>query len=635
MKQVVLGTAGHIDHGKTALVKALTGVDTDRLKEEKERGITIDLGFAHLPLGPDIICGVVDVPGHERFVKNMLAGAGGIDLVVLVVAADEGVMPQTREHLAICELLGVGRGIVALTKVDLVEAEWLELVAEEVGAFLEGTFLDESPIVAVSSVTGQGLEELIQTLTAQAEAVSAKDASGPFRLPIDRVFTMKGFGTVVTGTCAGGRIGDGETVEVYPREVTTRIRGVQVHRLSVDEALAGQRTAINLQAVEKAALERGDVLARPESLHPTARLVAEFSLLEDAPGPLKHRQRVRCHLGTAEVMGRLVLLEAGEVVPGQTTPVEVRLEKPVAVLPRDRYVVRTYSPIRTIGGGEILDVDPPRLKRLSGSASAAVEQLRAEEPGAVVAHLLERAGTRGLSLQELRQRSPFGHEGLEALLEEMRRAGQVLALDGDARLLHAGRFREAVEGLAKGLEAYHAANPLKAGASVSEVRSMVAEADERVAQAALQSLVDEGRAVVERTLVRLSGHEVTLAADQAERREALEEAARRAGMKSATAEELLDTAGLSPKEGGELIQLLVEEGTLVRLKNKHLFHREALAEAQERLVAYLEEHGEMAPAQFRDLLGITRKIAIPLLEHFDAQRLTLRVGDNRVLRGKG
>ncbi|MEE9197614.1 MAG: selenocysteine-specific translation elongation factor, partial [bacterium] len=310
MKQVVLGTAGHIDHGKTALVKALTGVDTDRLKEEKERGITIDLGFAHLPLGPDIICGVVDVPGHERFVKNMLAGAGGIDLVVLVVAADEGVMPQTREHLSICELLGVSRGIVALTKVDLVEAEWLELVAEEVGAFLEGTFLEGSPIVSVSSVTGQGLEELIQTLTAQAEAVSAKDASGPFRLPIDRVFTMKGFGTVVTGTCTGGRIGDGETVEVYPREVTTRIRGVQVHGLSVDEALAGQRTAINLQAVEKAALERGDVLARPESLHPTTRLVAEFSLLEDAPGPLKHRQRVRCHLGTAEVMGRLVLLEA-------------------------------------------------------------------------------------------------------------------------------------------------------------------------------------------------------------------------------------------------------------------------------------------------------------------------------------
>ncbi|MDV2504651.1 MAG: selenocysteine-specific translation elongation factor [bacterium] len=635
MKQVVLGTAGHIDHGKTALVKALTGVDTDRLKEEKERGITIDLGFAHLPLGPDIICGVVDVPGHERFVKNMLAGAGGIDLVVLVVAADEGVMPQTREHLAICELLGVSRGIVALTKVDLVEAEWLELVAEEVGAFLEGTFLDGTPIVAVSSVTGQGLEELIQTLTAQAEAVSAKDASGPFRLPIDRVFTMKGFGTVVTGTCTGGRIGDGETVEVYPREVTTRIRGVQVHGLSVDEALAGQRTAINLQAVEKAVLERGDVLARPESLHPTTRLVAEFSLLGDAPGPLKHRQRVRCHLGTAEVMGRLVLLEAGEVAPGQTTPVEVRLEKPVAVLPRDRYVVRTYSPIRTIGGGEILDVDPPRLKRLSGLASAAVEQLRAEEPGVVVAHLLERAGTRGLSLQELRQRSPLGAEGIEALLEEMRRAGQVVALDGDARLLHAGRFREAVEGLAKGLEAYHAANPLKAGASVSEVRSMVAEADERVAQAALQCLVEEGRAVAERTLVRLSGHEVTLAADQAERREALEEAARRAGMKSATAEELLDTAGLSPEEGGELIQLLVEEGTLVRLKNKHLFHREALAEAQERLVAYLEEHGEMAPAQFRDLLEITRKIAIPLLEHFDAQRLTLRVGDNRVLRGKG
>lgn len=634
MKQVVLGTAGHIDHGKTALVKALTGVDTDRLKEEKERGITIDLGFAHLPLGPDILCGVVDVPGHERFVKNMLAGAGGIDLVLLVVAADEGVMPQTREHLAICELLGVRRGLVAVTKADLVEADWFELVADEVRAFLKGTFLEGSPIVAVSSVTGQGVEELTSTLTAQAQAVAAKDVSGPFRLPIDRVFTMKGFGTVVTGTCTGGRVDDGETVEVYPREMAARIRGIQVHGRSVAEALAGQRAAINLQGVEKTALERGDVLAQADSLHPTSRLVAEFSLLEDAPAVVKHRQRVRCHLGTAEAMGRLVLLEAAEVAPGQTTPVEVRLEKPVAVLPRDRYVVRTYSPIRTIGGGEVLDVDPPRLKRLSSSASGVVERLRAPEPGAVVIHMLERAGTRGLSLQELRQRSPLGPMGLEALVQELRGAGHLMTLDGGVRLLHAGRFREAVEGIAEAMEAYHAANPLKAGASVNEVRSMVAVADDRVRQAAIQCLVEEGRAVAEGTLVRLADHEVTLAEDQAERRAALEEAARRAGLQATTAEELLGAAGLSPDEGGEFIQLLIQEGALVRLKNKHLFHREALLEAQGMLVAYLEEHGQVAPAQFRDLLGVTRKVAIPLLEHFDAQRLTLRVGDNRVLRGK-
>ncbi|MFQ5893705.1 MAG: SelB C-terminal domain-containing protein, partial [Nitrospinota bacterium] len=548
---------------------------------------------------------------------------------------DEGVMPQTREHLAICELLGVSRGLVALTKVDLVEAEWLELVAEEVRAFLEGTFLEGSPIVAVSAITGQGLETLIAALTAQAEATAAKDASEPFRLPIDRVFTMKGFGTVVTGTCTGGRVADGETVAVYPRQIQARIRGMQVHGRSVAEALAGQRIAVNLQGVDKSALERGDVLARPESLHPTTRLIAEFSLLEDAPSAVKHRQRVRCHLGTAEVMARLSLLEADEVSPGQRTPVEVRLERPVAVLPRDRYVVRTYSPIRTIGGGEVLDVDPHRLKRLSASAAEAVEQLSAPEPEAVLAHLLERVGTQGLSPQELQQRSPLGPQGLEALIEELRRAGRVVALDGGVRLLHAGRFRETVKRLAEALGTYHAAHPLKAGASVAEVRAMVPEADERVTQAVIAHLVEEGRAVAERTLVRLADHTVTLAADQAERRATLEEAARQAGLQATTAEELFAAAGLSAEAGGELVQLLVEEGTLVRLKNKHLFHREALAEAQGRLVAYLTEHGEVSPAQFRDLLGVTRKVAIPLLEHFDAQRLTLRVGDNRVLRGRG
>lgn len=635
MKQVILGTAGHIDHGKTALVKALTGIDTDRLKEEKERGITIDLGFAHLPLGPEILCGVVDVPGHERFVKNMLAGTGGIDLVMLVVAADEGVMPQTREHLSICGLLGVGRGLVALTKVDLVEDEWLELVAEEVRSFLEGTFLEGSPIVPVSAVSGSGLEDLTRAITAQAEAVAAKDASGPFRLPIDRVFTMKGFGTVVTGTCAGGRVGDGETVEVYPRQISARIRGIQAHGSSVAEALAGQRTAVNLQGVERAALERGDVLARPESLHSTTRLLADFSLLEDASAPVKHRQRVRFHAGTAEVMARLSLLEANEVSPGQTTAVEVRLEKPVSALPRDRYVVRSYSPIRTIGGGQILDVDPPRLKRLSKAASEAVERLRAPEPGAVTTYLLERTGMKGLSPKELLQRSPLSREGLEALLEELSRDGRVVALDGGDRLLDAGRFGEAVELIAEGLKAYHAAQPLKAGASVSEVRAMAGGADERVAQAAVQRLVEEGRAVAERTMVRLSDHAVTLEADQAEKRLRLEEAARIAGFKATTSEDLLAAAGLSPKDGGELIQLLIDEGALVRIKNKHLFHETALEEAQARLVAYLKEHGEVAPAQFRDLLGVTRKVAIPLLEHFDAQRLTLRVGDNRILRSRG
>jgi selenocysteine-specific elongation factor len=323
------------------------------------------------------------------------------------------------------------------------------------------------------------------------------------------------------------------------------------------------------------------------------------------------------------------------VAPGQTTPLEVRLERPAAVLPQDRYVVRTYSPIRTIGGGAILDVDPPRLKRYSREETEVLGRLKAEEPGDVVGYLLERAGIHGLSRQELQQRTPMGSEALDALINELTRAEQTVPLEGGARLVHAGRLRQAAERLEAGLADYHEANPLKAGADRSEVRAMLPGADERLVQTLIHHLVDEGRAVAERTLVRLVEHAVTLGADQVEHRASLEEATRKAGVKSTTAEELLGAVGLPAKAGGELIRLMVDEGALVRLKNKHLFHREALQDAQERLVSYLEEHEQVSPAQFRDLLGVTRKVAIPLLEYFDAQRLTLRVGDNRVLRGRG
>ncbi len=325
MRHVVVGTAGHIDHGKSTLVRALTGIDPDRLKEEKERGITIDIGFAHLDLGDGLTLGIVDVPGHERFVKNMLAGVGGIDLVMLVVAADEGVMPQTREHLAICQLLRVKSGLVVLTKSDMAEPEWLELVTEDVRGFLRGSFLEGKPVVPVSAKTGEGLEALRRQLAELARAVPPRGTDATFRLPIDRVFTIRGFGTVVTGTVTAGQVAVDERVEVYPRGLQARVRGLQTHGQAVTAAVAGQRTAVNLQGVERAAIERGDVLSLPGLLHPTFMLDATCELLADAPTPLKPRQRVRFHIGTSEVMARVHLLDRAELDPGHRGYVQLRL----------------------------------------------------------------------------------------------------------------------------------------------------------------------------------------------------------------------------------------------------------------------------------------------------------------------
>ena len=363
MKQIVLGTAGHIDHGKTSLIKALTGIDTDRLKEEKQRGITIELGFAHFDLPGGQILGIVDVPGHEKFVKNMVAGATGIDLVALVVAADEGVMPQTREHLEICELLKIRYGLVVLTKIDMVESDWLELVREDVSEYLSETFLADSPMVEVSAVTGQGLEELTGVLDKMCQEIPEKEAGHIYRVPVDRVFTMKGFGTVITGTSVSGRIRTGDEITIYPQGINSRIRGLQVHNREVNDARAGLRTAVNLQGVEKAVIRRGDVLATKDSLRPTYMVDVSLDLLPSAPRKVKNRTRVRFHSGTSEIMARVVLLDREELNPGESCFAQVRLDEPTAVLKNDRYVLRSYSPVRTIGGGEVLNALPGRKKK--------------------------------------------------------------------------------------------------------------------------------------------------------------------------------------------------------------------------------------------------------------------------------
>ncbi|HEV8310076.1 MAG TPA: selenocysteine-specific translation elongation factor [Methylomirabilota bacterium] len=633
MRHVVVGTAGHIDHGKSTLVRALTGIDPDRLKEEKERGITIDIGFAHLDLqhgGEGLTLGIVDVPGHERFVKNMLAGVGGIDLVMLVIAADEGVMPQTREHLAICQLLRVRSGLVVLTKADMAEPDWLELVREDTRAFLRGTFLEGQPIVPVSAKTGQGLDVLRDALGGLARAVPPRGTDATFRLPIDRVFTIRGFGTVVTGTVAAGQVGVEERVEVYPRQLQAKVRGLQTHGQAVPTAVAGQRTAVNLQGVERAALERGDVLSAPGLLRPTFMLDATCELLGDAPAPLKPRQRVRFHIGTSEVMARVHLLDRAELEPGGRGYIQLRLEAPVVALPRDRYVIRSYSPMITIGGGELLDVAPAKARR-SPALVARLAVLERGTPEAVLEEQIMRVGPGGARTADLRARSPFGPEALRRLLADLTTRGRALVVDREwyVHVDAAERLRE--ETLAA-LRAFHAREPLKPGMSKEELRTRLGGLDERVFLHLLERFVAAGAIAVEKDKVRLASHHVRLDSHQQAWLDRLEGDFRVAGVAPPSLEEAFARLGMTRADEQALAQVLLDERRLVRIKEGLYFHAEALSEAEARVTAFLRERKEITPQDMKDLLGISRKYAIPLLEYLDAQRVTVRIGDKRVLR---
>ncbi|MDP2627670.1 MAG: selenocysteine-specific translation elongation factor [Candidatus Rokubacteria bacterium] len=632
MKHVVVGTAGHIDHGKTSLVKALTGTDTDRLPEEKARGITIDLGFAFLEEPDGLTIEIVDVPGHERFVKNMLAGVGGIDLALLVIAADEGVMPQTREHLAICQLLRIKTGLVALTKTDMAEPDWIELVREDVARLLEGTFLHACPIVPVSSKTGEGLTELRAALVTLGREVPPKATDQTARLPIDRVFTVKGFGTVVTGTLTAGRIAVDERVEVYPRGLSSRVRGLQVHGHAVAQAQAGQRTAVNLQGVDRAAIERGDVLAPPGALLPTLLLDATLELLKDAPRPLRTRDRVRFHVGTQEVMARVLLVGQMELPQGRTTYGRFRLERPIVARPGDRYVIRTYSPIVTIGGGTLLDVAPPRFKRKAPALLAHLEVLEKGSPAQVLEEHLKQAGAAGLRLADLPARTPFGPDRLRGLLEELQQSGAVVAVDREWYIQRDASDRLREETLAL-LEAFHRENPLRGGISREELRSRAGNAQERVFSQLLSVLEAEGVVRSERDQVRLAAHAIRLSPEQQRVVDGIEAEVRRAGAAPPSPEEALGRFGIKGTEKHELFHLLVADGRLVRVKESLYFHAEALRGIQDKLVAHLREKKEIGPADMKDLLGVSRKYAIPLMEYFDAQRVTVRQGERRVLRG--
>ena len=634
-RHVILGTAGHVDHGKTALVKALTGIDTDRLKEEKERGISIELGFANLSLPGDLEIGIVDVPGHERFVKTMLAGVGGIDLALLVIAADEGIMPQTKEHLDICQLLQIRKGLVAITKSDLVDAEWLQMVRGEVEVFLKGTFLEGSPIIPCSAVTREGLPELTSALAALASSLEGRPAAGIFRLPIDRAFTIKGFGTVVTGTLLSGCIQVGEEVQIYPGSLATRVRRLQVHNRSVEQACAGQRTAVNLPNIELAQVSRGDVLSLPGQLRPTSLLDIRFIHLKSSPRPLKVRSRVRFHSGTAEVLARIIPLEAQEIAPGEETFLQIRLEAPVAPLPGDRFVLRSYSPAITIGGGQILDCDPARHRRGHPQTLEALRRMWEGDPGQRLEEVLRSSASRPLSLSALVPAIGMDRETLTTHLQRLILEGRIILLkEKEEGYLHRESYRRIREQVLHQLALFHQQEPLKEGMMQEELRGKLSPPPGMALfQKVLNDLKEDGEIAIERAKVRLASHRPQIGAAEEEIKSALEKAYQEAGFQPPSLGEVVGNRSKDQRRATDLIRLLIDEGTLMVIKGDLLFHRESYEKAKGMLLDLLRQRPSISVSEFKDLLGISRKWAIPLLEHFDEIKLTRRVGNERTLYG--
>jgi len=632
-KQVILGTAGHIDHGKTSLVKALSGVDTDRLKEEKERGITIELGFTFLDLPSGIRLGIIDVPGHERFVKHMVAGAWGIDFVALVVAADEGVMPQTREHLDICTLLKVKKGLVILTKIDLVDRELLELVTEEVKEVVKETFLKEAPILPVSSVTGEGIPELMSALDGLASQAEERSSEGLVRLPIDRVFVMKGFGSVVTGTMISGNLSVGETVEILPSKAQGKVRNIQVYSRPVERAVAGQRTAVNLQGVETSAIERGEVLVRPHTLSPTQVIDAYLEYLPSAQRPLKHRTHLRFHTGTALTTASVFLLDRDELVPGEAGWVQFRLDRPLVTLPQDRFVIRTSSTIQTVGGGVILDTQPIKHKRFSPSVAESLMVLRDGTEEQILSLHVYRSGPGGVSLQELAGRVAMSPKDIQTILQKRVNRREVLVVDAEKMKVvareHGQHLREAI---LTQLKEFHQRSPMKLGFAKEELRTKLPpEMDVRLFQSLLGELIESGEVVMDKEWLRLSSHRVS-AADEKGLIKRIEEALLKAGLQPPSPKELAEAWSEAEGTLQTVFDYLTREGSLVKIKSGMYFHRTPLGQLKEELIAYLRTHQEITTPQFKDITGVSRKFAIPLIEYFDHIKLTLRLGDKRVLR---
>jgi len=629
MKRIVIGTAGHIDHGKTTLIRALTGIDCDRLKEEKQRGITTELGFAHWHLDDDLLVGIVDVPGHEKFVRHMVAGAWGIDTVLLVVAADEGVMPQTREHLDICEMLGLTKGIIVITKKDLVDDDMVELVEEDIRDFLKGRALEDAPVVAVSATTGENLDILKSLLRDISDKIEERSREGVFRLPVDRVFTLKGLGTIVTGTCISGSLKVGEDVELFPFARRARVRSVQAYHDDVKEAMAGQRIALNLQGLDRQDVERGSMIARPDTLLLASRIDASLKLLKLPIKPIRHDSILRFHIATTQEEARLVLLNSDQIEPGQEQFVQFVFKKPIVVLPGDRFILRGSYAIQTVGGGSVLDIMPARHKRKSDALADIYKILNTGTDVDKTAYHIKKGAYRGVKQETLS--IMIGKD-----LAFTEKTGRILQKDSSVKLIgrayiHSNFWNDYKEKALAFVNEYHKANPLKVGISKEELRMRLPATDVQIFQAVLDECATDGRIVLEKDRVTSRAHASANQNNEFEKRivdALLSSAFTPPGLKDLSA-----SVGISEKNARELLDRLAFRGGIVKVAQDLYFHPDMIAEVKRRAIDFLKQHQEMGPSDFKTELNLSRKYLIPLLEYLDQIKLTIRKGDKRVLRG--
>ncbi len=622
-RYVILGTAGHIDHGKSALVHALTGTDPDRLKEEKERGITIDLGFADLTYPDGLKVGIVDGPGHERLIKNMLAGAGGIDIVLMVIAADEGIMPQSREHLDICNLLHVKKGLIVITKSDLVEEDWVSLVEDEVKDFTADTFLEGSGIVPVSSKTGHNIKLLKEKIRELAMNVEPKSESGIFRLPVDRIFTLKGFGTVVTGTALSGSIPLDKTVEILPKGIKSRVRGLQSHGKDVKTAYAGQRVAINLQGIAKEDIQRGDVITIPDKLKTTFFIDADIEMLKrETAGTLKSRSLVHFHSGTTELTGRVIIYGKEELKPGEKSFCQFRFKEPITVMSGDRFIIRRFSPLVTIGGGEILDLSPKRRNR-----DERLKDLEIFDQGTLqekVAAKILQSGLNGTALADIAGWIKVESPELQREISTLEKSGTLIRLQG--RIIHNSTYKEFNQKVIDSLTVFHKTNPLQPGMPKEALRSAFRGVDQKLFEVLLALVSD---IVTEKDIVRMKTFRISLTSDKKALKDKILRLLEHSEFQPPSKDELAKSISINPREAGELLRIMASEKSLVRINDSMYIPVNNFEKMIDGLKNFFSSKNEMTVGEFRDILKTSRKYALPFLEYLDSNKITLRVGEIR------
>lgn len=624
MKHIIVGTAGHIDHGKTTLIKALTGINTDRLEEEQKRGISIDLGFSHFDISQDERIGIIDVPGHEKFLKNMLAGVAGMDLVMLVVAADEGVMPQTKEHLDILDLIGLKKGIIVITKIDKVEEDFLSLVEDDIRTSVQGTFLEEAPCVYVDSISRRGLDDLIALIKTVSEEVEGRDEDAPVRMYIDRIFSVKGFGSVVTGTLVEGTIKPDDELTIYPKELKAKVRGVQVHSKPAKAAYAGQRVAINLSNVEKDKIERGDILAAPNSMSPTMMIDCKIRVIREASKDIEHWDRVRLYHGAREILGRIVPLEASIIQRGYEGYAQIRLEEKLACKALDKIVIRMYSPMETIGGGVILDANP---KKHSNADENLVESFQIKEEGSpkeVMENYLNSVKD-FVSIAEINEKLTFSQDYIKEQLKELSGESKVVIVGNFA--MHIQNFKIMAENGEKILKQYHEQNPLKQGMSREEFKSKLnLKLKPKEYDTFLEQLMKIKGINLNQSIIKLSAFEIVYTPEKQKLKDGILKRLREEGMTPSLVKDYIDT-----KEKEEVIEGLIEEQLIVKVSEDLIYDKKVIDKFQEEIREMIQTNKGMSMNDFRDKYGLSRKFTIALLDHFDRVKLTRRVGDKRLL----